>query len=137
MWINIWTQEREAPKKRSLSFVGQCTPAQHLQLQTIPSMSQRLRSLKITHWDCFRSQTVFFSPSVFGIILVSEKFPWRTDDSFYVRVFVMASPIQTSCKKATKASTQCLFVVSMQKAHVFCAVAAHNVILLHNVIFCQ
>lgn len=139
MSINIWIRQRGAPNNSFQSIVGWCTPPQHLQLCTLLSMSQRLRSLKITHWDRFRSQVVFpppTPPSVFAI---------RCQQNFlgvqmtpFMSMISHGFPIQTSCNKAAKKCTQCLFVTSMQKAYVriyLSAVVANNVIMAHNFIW--
>lgn len=112
-----YTLQRKPLKE---SCVCWCARAKRLQLCTILSMSQRLRSLKITRRDrCgLRLIFFFFTPlflwlGVSRISLVYRR--WLSCLGFLMVPWPIEPPIQTPCKAAAKESTQCLFVVCSHK----------------------
>lgn len=103
------------------SCVCWCARAKRLQLCTILSMSQRLRSLKITRRDRCGLRLIFFfffTPlflwlGVSRISLVYRR--WLSCLGFLMVPWPIEPPIQTPCEAAAKESTQCLFVVCSHK----------------------
>lgn len=98
------TPQRKPLKESWCSCVCWCAQATRLQLCTIQSVSQRLRSLKITRRDRCGLQLIFFFSLHSFCDQVSAEFPWCRDVGFHGPM-ACKPPIQTPCKG------KCLFVV--------------------------